>query len=72
MLMVSIVLIYPLYLTKDFRKKMNTTMGLFAKSSGMGNVFKATPLWPPRYNSMAEGTVEGFFLSCQSAKKKNN
>jgi hypothetical protein len=74
MLLVSIVLIYLLYLTIDLAKKMNTTMlGPFAGSSSMATtVFKATPLWPPLCDSMAEGTVKGFFQLCQLAKKQIN
>ncbi len=73
MLLVSIVLIYLLYLTKDLVKKMNITMvGSFAGSSGMATVFKATPLRPPLCGSMAEGTVEEFFLLYQSLTKSIN
>jgi hypothetical protein len=73
MLLVSIVLIYLLYLTKDFSKNINTTMvGPFAGSSGMATVFKATPSRPPLCNSMAEGTVKGFFLIMSIGKEKIN
>jgi hypothetical protein len=72
MLLVSIVLIYLLYLTKDLVKKMNTTMvGPFAWSSGIATVFEATPSWPPLCDSMAKGTVKGFFLIMSIGKEKH-
>ena len=62
MLLVTIVLIYLLYLAKDLAKKMNTTMvGSFTGPGGMATVFKAPPSWPPLCKSMAKGTVKGFF-----------
>jgi hypothetical protein len=62
MLLVSMVLMYLLYLTKDVAKKINISMvGPFAKSSSKATVFKATPSRPPLCDSMAEGSVEDFF-----------
>jgi hypothetical protein len=49
---------------KRLSKIKNTTMvGLFAGSSGMAAVFKATPLRPPLCDGLVDGTVKGFFLT---------
>jgi hypothetical protein len=71
MLLVSIVLIYLLYLTKDLSKMDTIMVGVFAGSSGMATVFKATPLQSPLCDSMAKGTVEGFFIIMSISKEKH-
>ncbi len=46
-------------------------VGVFAGSSGMATVFKATPLQSPLCDSMAKGTVEGFFIIMSISKEKH-
>ena len=59
---ISIVLIYLLYLTKDFEKKKITMVKPFARSSGMDILNLAAPPGQSLRDGLAGDPYEGFYL----------